>query len=550
VIIFLIFFMISVSVVAGDPLLKVVTPESGVDFVHRSGPGLMQNPEVVGPGLALPDIDGDGLPDLYLVNGADMAADGSVAKRHPDRLFHNRGDLEFVDVTTPAGLVGEGIGQGVTAVDADNDGYVDLLLTGYGEGRFYKNNGDGTFREVGRKLGIAPYEFGMSTAFADYNRDGLLDIYVANYVEFDYRLPYAPRVQEIRGRPTIPSLGPNFRGLPNYLLRADADGRYTDRTVSAKVGDNASFFSRSMGTLFADLDRDGWPDILVANDQASMSFYRNRPMRSFEESAAESYLQDIRGHMGLALGDQDANGLFDVFVTNFDHEHNALFRQLKPNRFAEVAQRMGTAFTDEDTVGWGTAFIDLDTDGWLDLVAGNGHLLPKDLKKDTQLPARIVPWAQPMHVYVSEAGTRLRAVSDTAIAPANTPTQARGLAQGDLDNDGVQDLVIAINNGAPLILRNVAGQRANGAVVELVGTTSNRAAIGTVIEALPRTAAGPPRAMRMALAGNGYLSSDADALHVTFGAGAGPTFARITWPRGTYTDVTLEPGKRVRIVEP
>lgn len=546
--ILLIYFMASVSAACAQPWLRIVTPDTGVDFVYRSGPSLLENPEVVGAGVALPDFDGDGLPDLYLVNGADVRPDFKF-DRHPDRLYRNAGGLRFTDVTRAAGVHGEGIGQGVTAVDADNDGYTDLLLTGFREGLYWRNNGDGTFTERARAAGFKTCEFGMSSAFADYDRDGLLDVYVVGYVDFAYEIAPPPLVNEARGRPAIPSLGPNFRGLDNLLYRARGDGRYAGVTDDARVRDNPLFLSRSMGTLFVDLERDGWPDILVANDQAPLMYYRNRPNRSFQDATTRAYLNDNRGHMGLAVGDFDADGQLDLFVTNFDLEHNAFFRQVRPGRFAEISQKVETDRTDLFTVGWGTAFVDLDTDGWVDLVAANGHLLPKELKVGMQLPKRLEPWGQRMHVFKNDAGKKIQQISATAIDPANPEVQGRGLAVGDLDADGVPDLVVGVNNGAPLIMRNVAGRREHGAIVELVGTASNRAAVGALIEALPRTASGPPRSLKPILAGNGYLSSDAPAVHVTLGEGAGPTPARIFWPTGAYADVTLTPGRRHRFVE-
>ena len=541
-------------VLAGSALaapLRLMNHDWGVTFAHRSGPSLSYNPEVIGPGVALPDFDGDGRPDLYLVNGGIVGADGRVGERPPDALYRSRPG-GFDDVTAAAGVAGAGIGNGVLAADLDNDGYVDLYLTGYAEGLFYHNNGDGTFTESGAARGLPPLYFAATAAAGDVDRDGHLDLYVANYLEFDYRSAAPARVVTGPGRLIVDALGPSpYLGRANHYLHARGDGVYEDLTDAARAGNNETQRSRSLGALIADLDADGWPEILVANDQAALAYYRPRGRMPFEEAAARAYLQDNRGNMGLAVGDYDADGALDLFVSHFDREHNALYRGSGPRgRFRDTSLRTGLSADDHDTVGWGAAFVDLDADGWPDLVVANGHVFPPDLDLRRPLPPRLSPIPQRVSVYHNRAGRDFEAWSRTAIEPASPLVQGRGLAVGDLDGDLVPDLAVAVNNGPPLLLRNEAAPASRCAVLDLVGTRSNRAAVGARVEATLSGPGAPPRTTRLVTGGNGYLSSDAASVYLGVGPSPGPVPIMVTWPSGLRQSLTVRPGERLRVVEP
>lgn len=526
--------ILALALSAAGPLVRF---DHAPDFEHRSGPSLLFNAEVVGPGVALPDYDGDGRADLYFVNGGVVGRDGLVAERPPDRLYRATA-AGFEDATAGAGVSGAGLGQGVLAADLDNDGYTDLLLTGYGEGLYWRNNGDGTFSEQAAARGLPRLYFAAGASAGDIDRDGHLDLYIASYIDFDYRSALPSKVVTANGRYIVDTLGPQiYRGRANNYLRARGDGTYEDLTFAAECGNNELGRSRTLGTLIADLDADGSPEIAIANDQAPLSLYRTAKS-PFQEVSARSYLSDARGNMGLAAGDYDADGTLDLFVTHFDHEHNALYRGMR-GRYRDSGLRAGLAATDWDTVGWGAAWVDLDADGWLDLVCANGHLFPPVLDPKIPLPARLAPVPQRMHVYRNRGGKDF--VQDNADLPA---VQGRGLAIGDLDGDLAPDVAVAVNNGRPLLLRS-AGK---GAVLDLVGTRSNRSATGARIEAtLPGT---PPRTTRLLTAGNGYLSSDAAPVCLGLGAAKGPVPVTITWPSGARQTLTLAPGERRRVVEP
>ena len=536
---------------APSPWLSLVTSAWGIAHAHRSGPSLLFNPEVIGPGVALFDLDGDGLPDIFFPNGAEAGPGGTIAARYPDRIYRNEGG-RFTEVTAGTAILGAGFGCGVLAVDIDNDGYPDLVLTGYKESLLYHNNGDGTFTEEGRLRGLPPLLFAATTAAADVDRNGFLDLYVGNYLDFDYKFATKPIAVLRGGRVLVPSLGSTiYAGVENLLLGARGDGSFEDGTRIARVGNNEQGASRTMGVLFADLDRDGWPDLVVANDQSPMAMYHNRGQGRFDDYTTRSWLSDSRGNMGIAAGDFDGNGWPDLYITHFDREHNALYRSLGASgRYQDVSFPIGLAGSDWDLVGWGAAWVDLDADGRLDLLVANGHLFPLVLEDNKPLPARIQPMPLRQTLYRNRGGRDFESLGAGGFAPAVPVTEGRGVAVGDLDHDGSPDVVIAVNNGPPLVLRNVATPRGAEATLELVGTESNRDAVGARIEVVTRDVGGRPLFVtREVHAGNGYLSTDAAEVHLGLGAVTGEVTARIFWPSGRWQDVQVPVGKRLRVVE-
>jgi hypothetical protein len=533
------------------PAFEDVSAKVGIDFRHQSGPSLFFNPEAIGPGLALLDFDQDGLVDVFLVNGAEVAENGTVTVRHPDRLYRNTGGGRFEDVTDCAGIVGEGIGQGVTVCDVDNDGDPDLYLSGYRENLLYINNGDGTFVNRTRESQVFNQRFAASSAFGDYDRDGFVDLYIGNYLSFGYNVSEQPKIiRGPRGVNVIDTLGPSiYFGAANHLYHNTGDGTFYDATVECNVGNNARGQSKAMGVVFADLDNDGWSDILITNDQLPVTYFRNLQDTTFKDVARQRYIADARGNMGIAIGDYDGDGAMDVYITHFVMEHNELYHATAGGRAYEAqGDNAGLLVNDRHRVGWGCSFLDYDADGRVDLVVANGNLFSTDLPRHVPLPHRNTPEPQPVGLYRNRDG-RVFDVAEDAILPRSPVMVGRGLAVGDLDSDGLPDVALAANNGSPAFLRNRVEAPGRSLWVLPVGTASNRSGVGTRIECGVDLGSGPVKVSREVMAGNGYLSSDAPFVHL--GLGKSPVSSlQVRWPSGLRETHTIPPTARViRLVE-
>jgi hypothetical protein len=477
-------------------------------------------PEDNGSGLAWGDYDGDGWPDLYVV-------------RHqgPNRLFHNNRDGTFSDVTAAAG-VGDpaGFGMGVTWVDYDNDGRLDLYVTNRGPNRLYHNNGDGTFTDVAAKAGVALGGWSMGAAWGDYDRDGHIDLYVCCYVTYDSdgheAPPYAGATAATDpGAFEVPfTLNPNsYSPQPNRLFRNRGDGTFVDVTAQAGVADPDG---RSMAATFVDLDGDGWLDLYVNNDVSPDRLYHNsgadapgEPVAFFDDSAMTG-TADSRGSMGLSVaevGDLDghADGLPDLFITHWVTQENALYQSLvMPNgriEYRDKSRPYGLAEISIDRVGWGSAFVDLDLDGRIDIATVNGSTL-----EQTEHPELLRPEA--MFLFTSD-GTRFRDVSALAGEATARKYNARGLAAADYDGDGRVDLAISINEGRVILLHNDTQTANRSLKVLLKGPAA--AAAGAKVEIW----AGGRHQVRWWGADVSYLSMHAAEL--VFGLGAAPTADRV-----------------------
>lgn len=534
---------------APRPAFEEIGRAGGIDFVHRSGPSLLHNPEAIGPGVAFLDFDGDGLVDLLFPNGGEVDLDGLVRRHHPDRLFRNLGGGRFQDVTARMGMEGAGIGNGAAVADFDNDGFADVHLTGYRESLLFRSNGDGTFSRA-PLAGLKNREFAASSAWGDTDRDGHLDLYVGSYQDFDYRAATHPRVTaNPAGDPVVSTLTPMVApGNTNVLHHARGDGRFEMVTTRARAGNNERGSNRGMGVVLADLDDDGWQDIVVASDNGPLALLENRRRGTFENVSARKYVNDSRGNMGLAVGDPNGDGLSDLFVTHFEWEHNELYRSgARASAYQAVGQASGLSDRDWNNIGWGCAFLDYDADGRLDLVVANGHLWPAGLTPGQSLPARIAPAPQLVQLFHNVDGSAFQEVTADAFGPSPLRLAGRGLAIGDVDADGAPDVVIAVNNGPPAILRNVAPQAGRSVFVQLVGTASNRSGIGARVEAQRERLS----ITRSLLGGNGYMSTDAPELHLGLGPAAGaPERIAVRWPSGRSETFALPSGGgRLRAVE-
>ena len=517
--------------------------------------------EATGSGVALVDYDNDGWLDAYLVNGSTWAA---LAGREPApsaALFHNNRDGTFTDVTAAAGVGNGRWGQGVCAGDYDNDGWTDLYVTNYGRSRLYHNNGNGTFTDVGEAAGVAVDGWSTGCAFGDYDGDGKLDLFVAGYIQLDpARLPPAPPAagvarklegpaaspppEEQRGmgaayRPGMPyceyrgqpvMCGPRgLKGAPDHLFRNNGDGTFTDVSVQAGVADAAGFYG--FGVAFFDFDDDGKLDLFVANDSTPNYLYRNQGDGTFKDvSYASGAALDETGreqaHMGVAIGDYDNDGRDDIHVTNFADDSNVLYHNDGHGLFSDVSYAAGIGRPSVPFLGWGTAFVDYDNDGRLDLFVVNGHVYPLVDRFEWNTSYRQRP------LLFRNVNGRFVEVGGSA-GPAMAVTRpSRGLAMGDVDNDGDVDALVNNIDETPALLRNEGGNRAgHWLTLRLVGDPARkcpRDAIGSVVFCT----AGGAR-MRGEVASGRSQMSQSD-LRVHFGLGAATRVERleVRWANG------------------
>lgn len=534
-----------------------VTGEAGIDFVHVSGAaGEKLLPETMGGGAAFLDADGDGDQDLLLVNGAYWPDDPRSADQPTSRLYRNDGAGRFTDVTEEAGLDVVLYGMGAAVGDVDGDGDQDIFITAVGENRLLRNDG-GVFTDVTSEAGVAgeAADWSTSAGFFDPDRDGDLDLFVCNYIEWsrpidleaDYRLTGIGRAY---GPPT------NFNGAHSRLYRNRGDGTFED--VSAEAGIRVTNpvtgvpSGKALAVVFSDLDDDGWPDVIVANDTVQNFVFRNRGDGTFEEIGASCGLGydamgSATGAMGIDVADFRNDRSTGVAVGNFANEMTSLYlADADPWRFADVAVAEGVGARSRQALSFGLFFFDADLDGRLDLLQANGHV--EDEINTVQSSQH---YRQPAQLFWN-AGPEARAsfilVPPEQTADLATPIVGRGAAYADIDDDGDLDVLLTQIGGAPLLLRNDTPP-ADVVRLRLVGTRSNPDAIGAIVELTD----GATTQRRTVMPTRSYLSQVERP--VTFGLGgdgaAGPLRLRITWPSGTTQIVDEVPRNRtVTITEP
>ena len=498
--------------------LTDVTKAAGIDFRHNSGAfGSKYLPETLGSGCAFLDYDGDGWLDILLVNGCDWP--GHKRRRTTLKLYRNNRNGTFTDVTEAAGLGIEMYGMGVAVGDYDNDGHPDLFITAVGQSRLFRNTGRGTFVDVTRAAGLAGHTgFSTSAMWVDYDRDGLLDLFVCNYVQWSDQHDVFCSLDGKNKSYCTPEA---YRGATCWLFRNRGDGTFEDVTAKSRIFDTSS---KSLGVALIDYDRDGWPDILVANDTQPNKLYRNRGNGTFDEigvQAGIAFSEDGRARAGMGIDAADFlnAGVSGLAITNFDNEMLALYQGSAAGPFRDVTAASGVGPASRNTLGFGCAFVDLDLDGRLDLVAVNGHIdaTVRNIRSNTA-------YAQAPHLFLNQGNGRFRDIAAEAGAEFAEPKVGRGLACGDFDNDGDVDLLVTTNQGQAFLYRNDVANGNRSLRLRLTGTKSNRDAIGAVVRA--RTADG--RQMQAVRGGSSYLSQSDLAL--TFGLG----------PRDAAEDVVVE----------
>jgi hypothetical protein len=522
------------AVDAQGPVIRFedASDKAHVNFVHSYGSAQLGSLlEGTGAGCVWLDYNNDGLPDLYVVNGRPLedSMHPHPLKVKPDplphnHLYRNNGDGTFTDVTEQAGLAPDLYGIAVTAADYDNDGFVDLLVTGYGRVILYHNDGNGHFTDVTKKAGLDVDGWSISSTWLDYDKDGCVDLFVGRYVKFD------PKYRAYYAADNYP--GPlDYEGETNRLFHNNCDGTFTDVTDKSGIG---AFIGRTMGVAAADFDGDGWDDIYVANDRTENFLFHNKHDGTFEEIGNDSGTAfgqngESTSSMGPVFADFEGKGMLDLWVT--DGRYNRMLSNTGKLSFDDMGATNGVSQTNAQYVSWGTGIYDFDNDGLLDILIFHGGLI------------HLIP--QEHTLFRGQGGGRFDDVSRQAGEVLSNRTVARGACFADYDNDGKMDAFL-VNLGAKgMLVHNISTNTGHWVAIKLKGTKSNRDGIGARVELY----AGGKRFMQERVAASGYLSQNEDRLH--FGLGAATVVDKIVvhWPSGHEQTLEKQAVDRVLTIE-
>ncbi len=522
------------------PVFLDIAASAGLAVPHISSPEKKYVIESMSGGVGLFDCDGDGKLDIVAVNGSTVdryrqGGDLMVT------LYHQDANLKFTDITQRAGLTRRGWGMGVAVADFDNDGLLDLYVTGYGGNALYRNKGNCAFEDVTEKAGVGVGGFSTGAAWADYDRDGHVDLFVSRYVHVDMdHLPDFGSTQFCHFKGIPVQCGPwGMIGESHFLFHNRGDGTFEN--VSKKAGvDNPNLYY-GLGAIWGDYDNDGWPDLYVANDTTPNFLYHNNHDGTFTDAGmlsgtALSGAGQAEGSMGVDFGDYRHDGLLDIVVTNFAEQSAALYRNRGHGEFDDVRQAAGIARDSYPLVGWGTGFFDMENDGWLDLFAAHGHVYPQmDQVKGS------APYAQRLLLYRNNRKGGFDEVSASAGLATLPLKSRRGAAFGDLANTGNIDIVVLNTGEPPSLLLNTAHNSNHRALFQLVGTKSNRAAIGArvTVQAAGMTQFNEVRG------GGGYLSQNDLRLHFGLGTATRMDLVRVRWPSGKIEELKDLPADKI-----
>ena len=503
-----------------------ITTQSGITFKHVASPDKKYIVESMSGGVAFFDYDNDGDLDIYLVNSLTVDLVKSKGKTKSD-LYRNDGGGKFTEVSVKAGVSDIGWGMGAAVGDYNNDGFEDLYVTCLGPDHLLKNNGDGTFTDVTAKAGVSDPRWTTGASFVDYDHDGDLDLFVANYVDFDINnLPEFGQGRTCQYKSIPVQCGPRgLKGAGDSLYRNNGNGTFTEVSKQAGVNDENGFYG--MGIITSDFDDDGLIDVFVANDSTPNFHYHNKGNGKFEEigfSAGTAVNENgsEQGCMGVTAGDYDHDGRFDLFVTNFADEYNTLYRNDGKNSFTDLSYAAKVAPPSLPHVGWGTKFFDYDNDGWVDLFVANGHVYP-------QLPS----YRQPRLLHRNNRDSTFTEVSAEFGTVLTEHRASRGVAFGDIDNDGDVDLLIADLDGSPQLLRNDGGNANNSIMIKTVGVKGNRSGIGAKVT----VTSGDLTQVDEVRSGDSYISQSDLRLHFGLEKRTRVELIEVRWPSGTVDKV-------------
>src|SRR6185369_3868145 len=459
------------------PKFEDMAQKVGLTVSHISSPDARYIVESMSGGAGLIDCDNDGKLEIVTVNGSTVDRFRKEGGDPMITLYHQDANFKFTDITKPAGLTRKGWGMGIAVADYDNDGWPDIYVTGYGGNALYHNLGNCKFEDVTDKTGLGVGGLSTGAAWGDYDRDGKVDLFVARYVHFDINnVPvFGSDEKNCRFKGILVQCGPwGLPGESDFLFHNNGDGTFTDVSKKAGVDDPKHFYG--LGVIWGDYDNDGWPDLYVANDAGPNYLYHNKHDGTFEEIGALSGIALSgdgleQGSMGVDWGDYLHEGRLSMFVTNFTEQADTLYHNLGKDSFEDVSVRAKLAQPTYLPVGWGTSFFDMDNDGWLDILLVNGHVYP-------QMDA--VPGAarfkEPIILF---RNNRDGTFEDVSSVLSGLPLWSqRGAAFGDINNDGNMDVVIVNVGEPPTLLLNQGGNKNHRVLFKLVGTKSNRMAIG------------------------------------------------------------------------
>ncbi len=511
----------------GPIVFENVIETSGVRFVMENNVSARKHQiETMLAGVAVFDYNNDGLMDLYFVNGARLPEMDKSDPRYWNRLYRNNGDGTFSDVTEKAGVRGAGFGMGVAAADYDNDGWVDLYVTGVNRNQLFHNNGDGTFTDVTEKAGVAGIhpKFGktwsISAGWFDYDNDGRLDLFVTNYVNWSFETEPLCRIGDV-----VTYCSPNhYTGQPNMLFHNNGDGTFTDASEKSGIGKH---IGKGMGVVFADYDADGFTDVFVSNDTYRNFLFHNNADGTFSEvGIAKGVAYNENGKsiagMGADFRDVDNDGRPDIFVVGMIGDTFPLFRNLDKD-FFDITSAWGIAGPTARMTGWGAGIADFDNDGWKDLFAACASILDNSEAVD-HLPAKL-----PNKVLRNTSHARFVDVSASAGPSFAVPQAHRGAAFGDFNNDGRIDIVVTNQNSRPQIFLNRAPGGNHWLLVKLIGNRSNRDGLGARLKATP---ASGPTLYNHATTSTGLSASSDPRVHFGLGAAERLDKLEIWWPSG------------------